>query len=115
MPQHGVFLFLFIGGVSGANRTVPDPAYLHQNKNTDASHRCFVLRYVKSIKPPAVHSTALVFRCTDGQYALSSAKNTVQIPPIGGVGGTNRTAQIPPIGGVSEANRTVPDPAYLHQ
>ena len=25
MPQHGVFLFLFIGGVSGANRTVQIP------------------------------------------------------------------------------------------
>jgi hypothetical protein len=40
----------------------------------------FVLRSVKLIEPPAGRSTALVFRCADGRFALSSAKNAVQIP-----------------------------------
>ena len=48
--------------------------------------------------PPAVRSTAPVFRCADGRFALSIAKNTVQRPRF--------------IGGVGGANRTVPDPAY---
>ena len=52
------------------------------------------------MEPPAGRSTALVFRCADGRFALSIAKNTVQRPRL--------------IGGVDGANRTVPDPAYLH-